>query len=146
MSLCLEYELDMASNPYPGIFGTASYSEVFDPNSATGRGGFPFHELELLPMHYSAPASTQAARPAPQPTAQPELPQPAMQPGDRAFLGGWDGDGSDTVAIRRGNAIHYENDLSSGNADLVEVVGRPDDAVTVADPRGNEHERVVLTH
>lgn len=56
---------------------------------------------------------------------------------DVILRGDWDGDGGDTFAVRRGNAYHFRNSLSSGPADAVIRYGRADDEVFVGDFDGD---------
>ncbi|MPV38404.1 hypothetical protein GB881_15395, partial [Georgenia subflava] len=48
-----------------------------------------------------------------------------------------DGDGIDTLAVRRGREYHVKNSISTGIADHVVAYGRPDDAVLVGDWDGD---------
>ncbi|WP_152191597.1 PQQ-dependent sugar dehydrogenase [Georgenia satyanarayanai] len=56
---------------------------------------------------------------------------------DEVFIGDWDGDGRDTVALRRGNTFHVSNSLRGGDADRVFPYGRPGDDVLVGDWNGD---------
>ena len=56
---------------------------------------------------------------------------------DEVFVGDWDGNGTDTLALRRGNTFHIRNSNSSGGADLVLSYGRPSDVILVGDWDGN---------
>ncbi|MCK6209006.1 S8 family serine peptidase [Georgenia sp. EYE_87] len=56
--------------------------------------------------------------------------------GDGAYVGDWDGDGRDTLAVRRGN-VFYVADSQRGTADQVFAYGRPDDVVLVGDWDGD---------
>jgi hypothetical protein len=55
---------------------------------------------------------------------------------DAALVGDWDGDGVDTVAVRRGRAF-YVNDGHDSSAERVFYYGRPDDVVLVGDWDGD---------
>ncbi len=57
--------------------------------------------------------------------------------GDEVYVGDWDGDGTDTLAVRRGNAFYIRNSLSGGEADVVLYYGREDDEVLVGDWDGD---------
>ncbi|WP_251840096.1 multicopper oxidase family protein [Oceanitalea stevensii] len=59
------------------------------------------------------------------------------RPGDEVLVGDWDGDGTDTLAVRRGNAIHVSNSLAGGRADAVVTYGRPGDELLVGDWDGD---------
>ncbi|WP_418606417.1 hypothetical protein [Georgenia sp. SUBG003] len=48
-------------------------------------------------------------------------------------MGDWDGDGTDTFAVRRGNAYHIKNSISGGPADRVVYYGKAGDEVVVGD-------------
>ena len=56
---------------------------------------------------------------------------------DEVFIGDWDGDGKDSIAVRRGNVFHVANSLRAGTADSVFVYGRPGDTVLVGDWNGD---------
>ncbi|GAA4286458.1 S8 family serine peptidase [Georgenia daeguensis] len=110
---------------------------------------------------FAGAASTALTVPAPAPG--PAEPQPVPQPGtdgsvtfylndawsasanhvfaygtagDTAYVGDWDGDGQDTVAVRRGNVFYVANSLR-GTADQVFAYGRADDVVLVGDWDGD---------
>ncbi|MCH9275445.1 glycoside hydrolase family 25 protein [Bifidobacterium amazonense] len=57
--------------------------------------------------------------------------------GDIPFAGDWNGDGKDSVAVRRGNEYRVRNTLSTGNPDSVFYYGRADDTVLVGDWDGD---------
>ena len=46
---------------------------------------------------------------------------------DQVFVGDWNGDGKDTLAVRRGNVFHLKNSLKGGNADVVAKFGNASD-------------------
>lgn len=56
---------------------------------------------------------------------------------DEVFVGDWDGDGIDTLSIRRGNTFHIRNSNSSGPADVVIAYGNTGDTILVGDWDGN---------
>ncbi|MEE6289213.1 N-acetylmuramoyl-L-alanine amidase [Georgenia sp. MJ173] len=58
-------------------------------------------------------------------------------PGDDVLVGDWDGDGVDTLALRRGNEYHVYNSFRGGRADTVVRYGRADDVVLVGDWNGD---------
>lgn len=58
-------------------------------------------------------------------------------PGDAIFVGDWDGNRVDTLAIRRGNAFHVRQSNTSGPADHVFLYGDPGDEVFVGDWDGD---------
>src|SRR5207253_1450650 len=51
--------------------------------------------------------------------------------GDDVHVGDWDGDGTDTLAVRRGGQYFLRNSLTSGRADAVFSYGDPGDIVLV---------------
>ncbi|MGC5629388.1 ExeM/NucH family extracellular endonuclease [Georgenia sp. Z1344] len=59
------------------------------------------------------------------------------RPGDQVLVGDWDGNGSDTLAVRRGNAYFLSNSLYGGNADIELTFGRSGDTVLVGDWDGD---------
>ncbi|MPV38071.1 SpoIID/LytB domain-containing protein [Georgenia subflava] len=59
------------------------------------------------------------------------------KPDDEVYIGDWDGDGIDTIAIRRGAEFHVRNSNSGGAADRVFVYGKPGDVVLVGDWNGD---------
>ncbi|MCL1870967.1 MAG: N-acetylmuramoyl-L-alanine amidase [Promicromonosporaceae bacterium] len=56
---------------------------------------------------------------------------------DRVLIGDWDGDGVDTIAVRRGHLYHINDKLLGGAASRVVAYGRPDDDVLVGDWDGD---------
>ncbi|WP_197522643.1 hypothetical protein, partial [Occultella aeris] len=56
---------------------------------------------------------------------------------DVVLVGDWNGDGIDTLAVRRGNIYYFINSLSSGNADRVVAYGRTSDRVLIGDWNGD---------
>jgi hypothetical protein len=57
--------------------------------------------------------------------------------GDEVYVGDWDGNGTDTLAVRRGNIFYVKNSLTGGGADTVFAYGRPGDTVLVGDWDGD---------
>lgn len=57
--------------------------------------------------------------------------------GDEIYVGDWDGDGKDTLAIRSGNTFYLHNDLVDGDADVTFKYGRVGDEVFVGDFDGD---------
>jgi hypothetical protein len=58
-------------------------------------------------------------------------------PGDKPIAGDWNGDGSTTIGVVRGNQWHLRNDASTGRADLVFGYGMPTDTPIVGDWNGD---------
>ncbi|SDN23529.1 Peptidase_C39 like family protein [Actinomyces ruminicola] len=56
---------------------------------------------------------------------------------DAVLVGDWNGDGKDTLAVRRGNYYFFSNTLSGGAADVVIIFGRATDKVIVGDWNGD---------
>ncbi|WP_324650820.1 ThuA domain-containing protein [Georgenia sp. H159] len=56
---------------------------------------------------------------------------------DQVLIGDWDGDGVDSIAVRRGNRYYVSNAPRGGEADVVFDYGRPDDTVLVGDWDGD---------
>ncbi|WP_413452409.1 glycoside hydrolase family 97 catalytic domain-containing protein [Georgenia phoenicis] len=56
---------------------------------------------------------------------------------DEVFVGDWDGDGTDSIAVRRGSEFHVSNAPRGGKADRVFAYGRPGDTVLVGDWDGD---------
>jgi len=46
---------------------------------------------------------------------------------DEVLSGDWDGDGYDTLTVRRGNMYYISNSLKSGKADSIAVYGKASD-------------------
>ena len=57
--------------------------------------------------------------------------------GDEVFVGDWDGNGTDTLAVRRGNTFYVTNSLRGGVADETFAYGRVGDEVLVGDWDGD---------
>lgn len=58
-------------------------------------------------------------------------------PGDEPLVGDFDGDGRDSIAVRRGNTVYVSNNLHSGAADYVIHYGNPGDHLIVGDFDGD---------
>ncbi|WP_054953573.1 purple acid phosphatase family protein [Flaviflexus massiliensis] len=57
--------------------------------------------------------------------------------GDEVLVGDWDGNGTDTLAVRRGNTFFVNNELKGGNATTSFNYGRKGDEVLVGDWNGD---------
>jgi len=58
-------------------------------------------------------------------------------PGDTVLVGDWNGDGTDTLAVRRGNRYFVKNDVTTGTADHDFYYGDPGDRVLVGNWDGD---------
>ncbi|MEE6283343.1 ThuA domain-containing protein, partial [Georgenia sp. MJ170] len=56
---------------------------------------------------------------------------------DEVYVGDWDGDGTDSIAVRRGNEFFVSNAPRGGDADWTFRYGRPGDVVLVGDWDGD---------
>jgi hypothetical protein len=56
---------------------------------------------------------------------------------DEVLVGDWDGDGVDTLTVRRGNTFFVDNLLEGGPAQLTMSYGRAGDTVIVGDWDGD---------
>ncbi|MFT8787579.1 MAG: VCBS repeat-containing protein [Bifidobacterium psychraerophilum] len=56
---------------------------------------------------------------------------------DIAYVGDWDGNGTDTLALRRGNIYYFKNSLTAGSADKEIAYGNASDVVLVGDWNGD---------
>ncbi|MCM3661064.1 hypothetical protein M3148_08675 [Georgenia satyanarayanai] len=56
---------------------------------------------------------------------------------DEVFIGDWDGNGTDTVALRRGSRFYVSNSLRGGEASTAFAYGRPGDVILVGDWDGD---------
>ncbi len=56
---------------------------------------------------------------------------------DEVLIGDWDGDGTDSITVRRGNVFYVNNEPRGGEAEHVFVYGHPDDTVLVGDWDGD---------
>ena len=57
--------------------------------------------------------------------------------GDEVIVGDWDGDGQDSIGVRRGKVFYLANELVGGEADASFRYGREGDEVLVGDWDGN---------
>ncbi|PFG19835.1 D-alanyl-D-alanine carboxypeptidase family protein [Serinibacter salmoneus] len=64
--------------------------------------------------------------------------------GDTAVVGDWDGDGSDTLGVRRGAEVRLTDSIAGGDADHVFSFGRADDEVLVGDWDGDGKDTLAL--
>lgn len=56
---------------------------------------------------------------------------------DQVYFGDWDGDGVDTLTVRREAVYYVKNSLEGGPADVEVRYGRPDDVVLTGDWDGD---------
>jgi len=63
---------------------------------------------------------------------------------DDVFVGDWDGDGKDTVAVRRGNRLHVNNAARGGEAQQVVAYGRAGDTLLVGDWDGDGRDTLAV--
>ncbi|MHC5248698.1 GH25 family lysozyme [Enterococcus sp. LJL90] len=63
---------------------------------------------------------------------------------DEVYFGDWNGNGQDTIAVRRNNTYHLRNSLTSGTADLVIKYGNNDDEVYFGDWDGDGKDGIVV--
>ena len=63
---------------------------------------------------------------------------------DAVYAGDWDGDGRDTLAVRRGNLYYVKNEIADGSADVVVGYGRADDEVLVGDWDGDGRDTLAV--
>ncbi|WP_454085549.1 amidase [Georgenia sp. Marseille-Q6866] len=128
--------------------------------------GLPWSEKSLFELAYAyeqgtghrvAPADFPALPGEPTPVPEPQ-PEPSHSPvfhlsndwrgttavsfpygrsTDEVLIGDWDGDGKDSVTVRRGNRFHISNAPRGGDADVVLTYGRPGDVVLVGDWDGD---------
>lgn len=66
------------------------------------------------------------------------------EPGDEVFVGDWDGNGTDTLAVRRGIFFHVRNSTTDGAADTVFAYGDPGDTVVVGDWDGDGTDTLII--
>ena len=59
------------------------------------------------------------------------------KPTDEVYVGDWDGDGIDTLCVRRGSTYYFKNSVNGGEADKVVAYGKPTDEVYVGDWDGD---------
>ena len=59
------------------------------------------------------------------------------RPNDSVLVGDWDGDGRDTLAVRRKNVYYFKNSIAGGPADRVIAYGKSSDTVLVGDWDGD---------
>ncbi|NEK58017.1 hypothetical protein GCU56_09045 [Geodermatophilus sabuli] len=66
------------------------------------------------------------------------------EPRDSVLLGDWNGDGVDTLAVRRGNTFHLREQNTTGPADSSFTYGDPGDAVLVGDWDGDGRDTLAV--
>jgi hypothetical protein len=71
------------------------------------------------------------------PSASPAFTVVYGRRGDQVLVGDWDGDGTDTLAVRRGATYYFKNGVNGGVADKVITYGKPTDQVLVGDWDGD---------
>ena len=63
---------------------------------------------------------------------------------DEVFIGDWDGNGTDTIMLRRGRTFHVNNSQRGGDADYSFVYGRPGDVILVGDWDGDGRDSIAV--
>ncbi|WP_052436500.1 phytase [Georgenia sp. SUBG003] len=63
---------------------------------------------------------------------------------DPVLIGDWDGDGADTIMVRRGNVFHVTDELRGGPAERVFAYGRPGESVLVGDWDGDGRDTLAV--
>ncbi|WP_413450997.1 glycoside hydrolase family 3 N-terminal domain-containing protein [Georgenia phoenicis] len=63
---------------------------------------------------------------------------------DEVLIGDWDGDGRDSITVRRGNTFFVNNAPRGGTADRVFAYGRPGDDVLVGDWDGDGEDTLAV--
>ncbi|WP_345436826.1 hypothetical protein [Microbacterium gilvum] len=66
------------------------------------------------------------------------------RPDDRVYVGDWNADGRDTLAVRRGATYYLTNALRGGAAETVFTYGRPTDQVLVGDWNGDGRDTLAV--
>ncbi|WP_299034326.1 VCBS repeat-containing protein [uncultured Pseudokineococcus sp.] len=67
------------------------------------------------------------------------------QPSDQALVGDWDGDGIDTIAVRRGNTTYYANDnVDGGGGVRASSFGRATDIAVAGDFDGDGRDTIAV--
>ena len=56
---------------------------------------------------------------------------------DAVYAGDWDGEGLDTLVVRRGNTYYFSDTFEGGIASRERTFGRADDATVVGDWTGS---------
>ena len=56
---------------------------------------------------------------------------------DQVYVGDWDSDGKDSLAVRRGSTFYVKNTIASGVADEAFSYGKTSDTVLVGDWDGD---------
>ncbi|WP_454086145.1 gamma-glutamyltransferase [Georgenia sp. Marseille-Q6866] len=64
--------------------------------------------------------------------------------GDEVLIGDWDGDGVDTIAVRRGNVVHVSGGHRGGDAARTFTYGRPGDTLLVGDWDGDGRDTLAV--
>lgn len=63
---------------------------------------------------------------------------------DEVLIGDWDGDGTDSITVRRGDRFYVSNEPRGGAAERVFVYGRPGDVVLVGDWNGDGRDTLAV--
>ena len=63
---------------------------------------------------------------------------------DEVFIGDWDGNGTDTIMLRRGKTFHVSNTLRSGGADYAFDYGRVGDDILIGDWDGDGRDTIAV--
>ncbi len=66
------------------------------------------------------------------------------RPDDEVLIGDWDGNGTDTITVRRGKTFHVANSLRAGNADYAFQYGRATDVILIGDWDGDGRDTIAV--
>ncbi len=66
------------------------------------------------------------------------------RPTDEVLIGDWDGNGTDTIMVRRGARFHVANSLRAGDADYAFTYGRPGDVILIGDWNGDGRDSIAV--
>ncbi|MHB1064122.1 MAG: DUF3152 domain-containing protein, partial [Georgenia sp.] len=66
------------------------------------------------------------------------------RPGDAVLVGDWDGDRTDTLAVRRGATVHLTDDPRGGTAQRTVTFGRPGDTALAGDWDGDRTDTLAV--
>ncbi len=142
--------------PLPRISGHRDVSSTACPGSIYNYFGQIRSDTADAYDSFFVEAIEPAPKPSPVPTPTPTPTEPALRfylndawtgtanisfswgaRSDEVLVGDWNGDGKDTLMLRRGNTFHLKNTLASGGADKTFSYGRAKDVILVGDWNGN---------
>lgn len=127
----------------PGLEWTVVARDTNGPTSGTSTSRAPFLDWDLVLCDLDGDGDDEVAS---YPSAGFAIPgeRDAGVSSDRRLCGDWDGDGTDTLGVKRGNRYHLTDTPGGTTAERVFAFGRGNDSGIVGDWDGDGDDEIAL--